>query len=497
MQDTGLLQSALIPAARRIVFGAKTGIEIERELLAITEVDRAHVVMLSERHLLAPDAARALIRAIGRLRDASFAPLKERPAFRGLFLLYEDYLIETESAAVGGVLQTARSRNDLQATTFKLRLREPVSSLLRECLRLQCVLLRRALRYAGDVMPVYTHGQAALPSSYGHYLAAIAGALSRDMEFMIYACEDIHQCPLGAGAAGGSTLPIDTGRTARLLGFVSGPLNSIDAVASRDLVLRLLAGAAVTGVTLSRLAADLLQWCTAEFNFLRLPDEVVGSSSAMPQKRNPFLLEHVQGRGATALGAFVSAAAAMHSTPFSNSVAVGGESIRPIWKALADIQDCVTLARVVVSRAEPNRTAMLERARNGFVTATELANRIMRENNLDFRSSHRLVGSVVRSAAARGTVASPESSQVDLRKHGIAVSSACLDPESVASAAEFGGGPAPSSILRSVHEARMKLTKAAQTVNAWRSVWAEARTDLEARCGELCAEPVTPAGAAG
>src|SRR5207302_5784651 len=111
--------------------------------------------------------------------------------------------------------------------------------------------------------------------------------------------------------------------TAQLLGFDVGPLHSLDAVASRDLVLRLLAAASIYGVTLSRLATDLFHWNMAEFDFLRLPDELVGSSSAMPQKRNPFLLEHVQGKAGSLVGAFVHAITAMHATPFTNSIAVG------------------------------------------------------------------------------------------------------------------------------------------------------------------------------
>ena len=164
-------------------------------------------------------------------------------------------------------------------------------------------------------MPGYTHYQAAVPTTYGHHLGGVAGAIDRDLEALAAASAGLDTSPLGAGVGHGTTQPIAPVRTAALLGFERPAPHSLDAVASRDVVLRLLAAAAVLGVTASRLAADLLLWTTAEFAFLELPDELVGSSSAMPQKRNPFLLEHVKGRSARAAGAFVAAATAMHASP--------------------------------------------------------------------------------------------------------------------------------------------------------------------------------------
>src|SRR5205823_6718531 len=137
-----------------------------------------------------------------------FAALRDRAAPRGLYLLYESYLIEQLGARAGGVLHTARSRNDLNATILRLRLRGPYLRLLREALRLQAVLLSRARRFSGVVMPIYTHFQAALPVTYGHYLAGVAQALERDIAGLIALADDLNRCPLGAGAVGGTSLPI-------------------------------------------------------------------------------------------------------------------------------------------------------------------------------------------------------------------------------------------------------------------------------------------------
>src|SRR5215217_4622929 len=326
----------------------------------------------------------------GRIRQ-SLTPT----ARRGWFLLYEDYLIENLGAETGGILQTGRSRNDLNATVFRLRLRAPYLRLLNEELRLQAILLRRAEKFAGVVMPAYTHYQAAVPVTYGHYLAGVAQAINRDIDELFFAGRELEVCPLGAGAVGGTTWPLDTARTAELLGFDRPSANSFDAVASRDLILRLLSATAIFGVTLSRLAADLLLWSTAEFGFFSFPDNLVGSSSMMPQKRNPFLLEHVQGRSTAALGAFVASATAMNGRPFTNTIAVGTEAVAHVWPALQNIMEAATLARLVIAGAKPQPETMLRRAESGYTEATELANRLVAEGDFFFRTAHKHVGSII------------------------------------------------------------------------------------------------------
>lgn len=479
MENTGRISTSLLPAARRVLFDKAVGAAIEEELYISSEVDRAHLVMLAECRIVDREKAARLLRAIERLRDARFAPLGNRQPLRGLYLLYEDYLIETEGPEVGGILQTGRSRNDLNATIHKLKLRRPLIRLLREGLRLQAVLIRRARRYRGVVMPAYTHGQAAMPSSYGHYLAAIAKAVGRDLDGVQLAGEGINQSPLGAGAVGGTTLPIDTVRTARLLGFSEPVENSIDAVASRDLMLRLLSAAAILGVTLSRVAADLLQWATSEFDFLELPDEIVGSSSAMPQKRNPFLLEHVQGRTTSTLGAFVSAMTAIHSTPFTNSIAVGTEAVRHVWQALEDISDALLLIRLVIARAQPRRDSMLHRADAGMTTATALANRIVSETECDFRTSHRIVGEMILHFIRNGIPYQEDKISGYLQSRGLAVSVAGLDPVSITESSEWGGGPGANSIEHSLHSSRIKWADQVRWCRQLVLGWQKAKSEIE------------------
>lgn len=456
MGATGRISTGIKPEIAELLFGTTVDEAIDTELGYITQVDRAHLLMLAEQGLVADDVARTVLRAIDELRATDYAALRGKQAGRGLFLLYESVLPD------GGVLQTGRSRNDLNATVLLLRLRDEWSALARAVLGLQAVLIERAAEFADVVMPAYTHYQAAVPITYGHWLAGVAFALGRDAAAVIDAGRTgLARCPLGAGSAGGTTLAIDPARTAELLGFDHPVAHSLDAVASRDVVLRLLAAASIAGVTLSRLTADLLPWLGGEYGFLTLPDDLVGSSSLMPQKRNPFVLEQVQGRTTAAVGAFTAAAGAMHATPFTNSIAVGTEAVSHVWRGLRSIADALRLAGFLVDGARPVPERMLQRAVEGYTTATALADRLVVAEGKSFRDAHHEVGSLINELEAAG-------------KH---IEGDGLDPASVVAASRYGGGPAPSSIeaglelLRGEHAAHVEAVE--QADKSWRAAEAD------------------------
>lgn len=486
MENTGRISRSLTPTARRIIFGKTANASIDTELVHLTQVDRAHLVMLVKCDIINPSFASQLLAAIEELRDCHFAPLQNRSATRGLYLLYEDCLIEKLGEQIGGILQTGRSRNDLNATVLRLRLRHPYLRLLGEALRLMAVLVRRAHRFSSAVMPAYTHYQAALPISYGHYLAGIATALGRDIASLVEAATDINRCPLGAGAVGGTSLPIDSAYTTSLLGFEKTACNSIDAVASRDLILRILASIAILGITLSRLSTDLLLWTTNEFGFLSLPERLVGSSSMMPQKRNPFLLEHIQGRSTSALGAFVSAATAMHGKPFTNAIAVGTEAVAHIWKALQDVTEAITLARLVVAGAQPERQVMLQRAIDGYTSATELANRLVVEGKIPFRSAHRMVGTAIGKASEKDGEPLQDAASRWLSPETRSVCLAGLDPVSVAQASIYGGGPGAASFKACLEELRAEWAEQMQSKRKLVKKWQAAEVALDTAVQKLC-----------
>ncbi|WP_067504368.1 argininosuccinate lyase [Actinoplanes sp. TFC3] len=451
--DTGRLHTGLAAEAHRIVYDQYLpeapglgGDGLGEELRLISEVDRAHLVMLSERGIVAAPRAAALLTAIGELRQVHFAPIHERPMPRGVYLAYESWLVEQLGEETGGVLHTGRSRNDLNATTARLRTRGCYAPLLAAVEELAEVLLDRAEEYRAVTMPAYTHGQPAVPITYGHYLAGVGHAVLRGLSGLLSAGEELDINPLGAGAVGGTSVAIDTRRTSRLLGFAGPSLNSVDAVASRDFSLRLLSAATVLGVVLARAARDFSSWTSEELALIRLGDDLVGSSSMMPQKRNPFLLEHIQGRATRSLGAFTAAASAMATAPYSNAIAVSNEAMRHVQPALRATADAVTLLRLVVAGAVPDADRMTARAVDGFTSATYLAEQLV-ASGVPFRSAHHIVGRTVLSALETSGSLTEATRDVPEIAHVAAAdpSGEWLQPALVAQACSYGGGPGTDS----------------------------------------------------
>ncbi|MFF2785337.1 argininosuccinate lyase [Streptomyces sp. NPDC058049] len=399
---TGRISSGVGARTQRLVYGTLTPDSLRDELSVTTRIDLAHVVMLAERKLLEPERAVRLLRLVADLREQDYVPLWGLPAPRGVYLMYEQYLMGVLGEETGGRLHTGRSRNDLKATATAMRLSRWTMDFLRDAVRLEAVLLARSRAHRDVVMPVYTHFQPAMPITYGHYLSGVALALGRDITAVQQAAEGLWVCPMGAGAVAGTDLAIDPARVAELLGFDRPCVHSIDAVASRDVLLRLLGTVTGLGITLSRLATDLQLWSTAEFGFIAFPDRLVGGSSAMPQKRNAFLLEHVKAKAGVATGAWTAAASTMKSTPFTNSIEVGTEAVAAAWPGLQAVADSVLLCQSLAGGARPVDDRMLHRAEEGFVSATTVANRLVRYG-VPFRTAHRLVGDAVRRAVDRGS----------------------------------------------------------------------------------------------
>lgn len=486
--DTGRLRTGLDARAHRIVYDQyrqDEGDPVGEELRLISEVDRAHLVMLTERGIVERARSAALLETVDALRAEDFTPLRSRPMPRGLYLAYEGWLVDRLGQETGGVLHTGRSRNDLNATTVRLRVRTPYARLLDEVGELAQVLLKKGEVYADVTMPAYTHGQPAVPISYGHYLSAIAGAVVRSLAALLDAGREIDVNPLGAGAVGGTSVPVNPERTAELLGFTTAAPNSVDAVASRDFVLRMLSAASVLGVLMARVARDLTWWTTEEFGLLRMADDLVGSSSMMPQKRNPFLLEHIQGRSTSALAGFTGAAAAMSTAGYTNAIAVGTEAVRHLWPGLSDTTQAVTLLRLVIEGAEPDRERMRDRAQDGFTSATYLAERLVVDGT-PFRTAHHLVGETVLSALDHGTplteAARTQPEVADAASH---YPTDWLDPETVAAACAHGGGPGGTAPAQALARTRAELGLLTAESDARRARWTQAGQRLSAEVAKV------------
>jgi argininosuccinate lyase len=495
--DTGRLRTALNPEAHAIVYdqylpAADASDGLGEELQLISEVDCAHLVMLAERGIVAPQHAGSLLRAIDELRRSDFATVRPRPMPRGVYLAYEATLTEQLGEEVGGVLHTGRSRNDLNATTARLRGRRHYLRLVEATEGLAAALLEKAEDYQAVTMPAYTHGQPAVPITYGHYLAGLGFATVRALADLLHAGRELDVNPLGAGAVGGTSIAIDPKRTSVLLGFTAPATNSVDAVASRDFGLRLLAASGVLGVAVARAARDFGTWTSEEVALVHLSDDLVGSSSMMPQKRNPFLLEHIQGRATASLGAYSAAAAAMATAAYTNAIAVSNEALRHVWPGLRNTTDAVTLLRLVVRGATPDVERMMQRAVDGFTPATYLAERLV-ASGMPFRRAHHLVGSTVLRALetsqslaeaakdvpelARLTAGNTDGTRGDAS--GGDGPGDWLEPSAVAHACAYGGGPGGDSIARSLVALRTDFDGVRAEFDARRSLWEASRAKLD------------------
>lgn len=471
MDSTGRIRDTVPSELRLLAYGNP---DRPAELELLSHVDLAHVVMLTEQGLLDRRDGALLLGSIRSLRASRFAALATQDAPRGLYLMYENYLVDQLGPGTGGSLQLGRSRNDHTATCQRLKLRERHLQTIRAGLILVEALVDKGEQYRSAVMPAYTHGQPAVPITFEHYLLGVARALIRALRRLDDVAENLALCPLGAGSIGGTTVCIAPDRTAELLGFTGTFSSSIEAIASRDVFLDTLAGSMILGVTASRLAADLLLWLTDEFAFLHLPDSLVGSSSMMPQKRNPFLLEHAQGKLGTCVGALAAAAVAMHAKPYTNSIAAGAESIRPAWDALDATRDGLHLLAAVVAGLLADTEVMQRRALDGFTIATFAAERIAQLRLLPFRKAHHLVGEAVNGAAA-GEASLMELVSALLGTDHEQIFPEGADPAAVVERTRFGGGPSSAAIatVRAEIEAERVaiVAHADQREAGWQQAW--------------------------
>lgn len=479
LQGTGRIKSTLHPEASAIVFDSDLQRAANDELPFYADIDRAQAIMLERVGLIDRDLARRVLAELDKLQAEAFQSVAGCRAPRGTYLAYEDHLRSTIGREASN-LHLGRSRNDINATLVKLKLRAPYQELAQELLKLLQALCSLARDHLETIFPLHTHRQPALPSTFAHHLTAFAGALARDLDALLALHPLLNLSCLGAGAGGGTTLPILPELTARLLGFAMPPLNSIDSVASRDLNLRLLAGCAILGSNLSRIAETLLLWI-GEAGLASLPDELVGSSSAMPHKRNPFLLEHVQGKAGAINGCFVATITGMHSTPFTNCVAVGTEATRHIWPGIDYSIGAVRLIRLCFSGLNVVEDAAYAMVETSFVNAMETATRLALSSDLDFRSAHNEVGELVTTAIECGAP-----TLLAIVKDGRMLNSEISPvPEVIARNARAGGGPAPDAVATALDELEKSMERAAALLRDLGAGLSRAREELRSAIASL------------
>ncbi|RXE56012.1 argininosuccinate lyase [Methanoculleus taiwanensis] len=430
-------------------------------------VDMAHLLMLRRREIIGDAPARALMAALLDLYEQGLPEAAFDERFEDVHAGKEAYLIERVGEEYGGRLHMGRSRNDEVATCIRIRLRDELLGTMQDILHLRLVLLEVAARHTETIMPGFTHLQYAQPTTLAHHLLAYEQAFSRDFDRLRGAFERVDASPLGSAAFASTGFPIDREYTACLLGFPKLATNTMDAVSARDFALEAMSDASICMTTASRLCEELIVWSTAFARFIQLDDPYCSSSSIMPQKKNPDTAEIMRAKAGSVAGELVAALTIVKGLPMSYNRDL--QELTPhLWRAVEATRQSLPLLAGMIESAAFNVERMYDEAGGGFSTATELADTLVREFDLPFRTAHRIVGRAVRHGSldlATLEAAAVEAAGLSLVERGLTEErvGAILDARHGVGVRNAPGGPSPEATAAAVLE--RKLTYGADA--AW------------------------------
>lgn len=491
------LKEALAPEVREYIYTPRLMREFHANFGYLTSINQAHLLMLHDAGLMDTATAATLARALLRMEEEGPDAVELDAAREEAYFNYEARLMEIAGRDAGGRLHMARSRNDMGATVDRMKTRAKILDLIDAMAAVHEAALARAREHADVVMPGYTHLQPAQPITYGYYLTAVAETVLRDIDRLNLGLRRLDACPLGAGALAGTAFPIERDVTAAWLGFAAPVPNALDAVGSRDFALEILSSIAIAAVTWSRVAQDYYVWSTPEFGLIEFPDSVASTSSIMPQKKNPAVLEHLKGKAAHMLGLLTAAMATVKGTNFTHTGDGSRESMRNFYEAVDESKRCLALLRLIVDRAQPRPATMLAQARGNFSTATDLADALVREAGMSFRDAHHVVGAVVRSALDQGIAADRiDVALIDAacreelgRPAGLSAATVvdCLDPVRNVASRKILGGPAHARVIESVERQTRTRARLLDETQAYRRRLADAAATLSRQTRELAA----------
>ena len=364
------------------------------------EASKAHAAMLGQQGIISAADAEAIRKGLEEIAEEFERDgVPERVELEDIHMTVEHRLTELIGPAAGR-LHTARSRNDQVATDFRMWVRGACDDALGNIRDLQHVLVNAAEKHAETVMPGFTHLQVAQPVTLGHHLLAYYEMLRRDVSRFSDGRERMNESPLGSAALAGTGFPIDREATATDLGFDRPTANSLDSVSDRDFALDYLSAAAQCSVHLSRLAEELIIWASPQFGFVKLSDAFSTGSSIMPQKRNPDAAELVRGHSGRIVGALTSLMVTMKGLPLAYSKDMQDDK-EPVFEAHDLLMLSLEAMTGMIGTIEFVPKRMRAAAEQGFSTATDLADWLVREAGVPFREAHHTTGRAVKAAEDR------------------------------------------------------------------------------------------------
>jgi argininosuccinate lyase len=417
----------------------------------------AHATMLARQGILTADERDLIVAGLTRIRARI-----EAGDFHWSIPL-EDVHMNIEAAltadigAAGKKLHTGRSRNDQVATDVRLYLRAEIAVIRAQIGRLQGAILDLAEREAATIMPGFTHLQVAQPITFGHHMLAWFEMLQRDRERLSDCRKRVDVLPLGGAALAGTSFPIDRHYTAELLGFAQVAENSLDAVSDRDFVIELAAAASILMMHLSRFSEELILWSSAQFGFIELADAFCTGSSIMPQKKNPDVPELVRGKTGRVFGHLMALLTLMKGQPLAYNKD-NQEDKEPLFDTVDNLKGSLKVFADMMGALKCNPERMRSAALQGFATATDLADYLVRKG-IPFRDAHEIVGKAVALGVREGKDLS-ELSLKELRRFSPEIAEdvfAVLTLEGSVAARDHIGGTAPQQVRAAIARARARI----------------------------------------
>jgi argininosuccinate lyase len=358
---------------------------------------KAHCKMLAKTKIITKAESKKIINGLNKIaKEIAAGKFKCKPELEDIHMNIESALAKI-IGDTAGKLHTARSRNDQVVTDFKLWIRAAFVCLDVNLKKLQLALLNKAKKHADTIMPGMTHLQSAQPITFGHHLMAYFEMFKRDRSRIKDACTRLNECPLGSAALAGTSFPIDRNFTAKELKFTAPTANSLDSVSDRDFVMEYLSIAVLCAIHLSRLAEEIILWSTNQFNFIKLSDAFTTGSSIMPQKRNPDAAELIRAKTGRIIGNLNNVLIMMKGLPLAYAKDMQ-EDKEPVFDTHDTIRLSTTTMAAMIDDIQVDKQKMRQAAANGFSTATDLADWLVKNLKIPFRKAHKISGQIVQAA---------------------------------------------------------------------------------------------------
>jgi len=422
------------------------------------EGSRAHARMLNKIEVLGTADCEAILQGLDQVeQEISDGKFEWSVSREDVHMNIEARLTEIVGDA-GKRLHTGRSRNDQVATDIRLYMREQIGFAIAEVRRLQQGMLELAEKEADTIMPGFTHLQVAQPVTFGHHILAWFEMMQRDASRLQDCAARMNVMPLGSAALAGTSYPLDRHYTAELLGFDDVSRNSLDGVSDRDFGIEFCAASALIMTHLSRFSEELVLWSSAQFAFINLPDRFCTGSSIMPQKKNPDVPELVRGKTGRVNGHLISLLTLMKSQPLAYNKD-NQEDKEPLFDTIDTILGSLRAFADMIPAIEANRENMYKAAKQGFSTATDLADYLVRKG-LPFRDAHEVVGKAVALGVAEKKDLSEMTLQ-ELQQFSDIITEdvfEVLTLEGSVAARNHIGGTAPDQVRQAIADARKRIS---------------------------------------